>query len=467
MPPARRKKAPRPETIEESKSKEINVKGARTVVIGNWAKIVYNFIRKVDDKLLKRISFEQRIGFLALSILVIAGVIITVVTLKPKQKEFMTGEFRIAIASFAEAGNGLPNDIGFTVGDGINQRLFADLEEISVGPRVEIWGPERVETVVGTTPETRAKNAEKLAKEIHAHMVIYGVVSETANGMLVTPEFYLDTQGFHEGSEVIGQYELGSSFPLPSANNPAWQFDFDKQMRTRSDIISSIAVGLSYFAVHQYEEALESLQSIEAIDGWKDDQGKEVLYALIGFSAGKAEKYDLTKSALEKAIAINPAYSRPYIGMANLNYMRALEPFNISKNAGDIDQTLLDHCFEYLELAVQAPEKPPLAEVETKIHFSRGQCYWLKTYTGQLPNFDLAIAEFQAVISTYDNGANPRVYEFAGESHARLGLIYQLTSELVEAANEYQMAADILKDIPERQQLYQKRADEINDQLPK
>lgn len=463
MPPDKEKQSLEQEQADENKPHEVD-EDVRTVVVGDWARIIYNFI---DEKLLKRIGVEQRIGFLVVSMLVIAGVIFTVVTLKPKQKEFMTGEFRIAIASFTESSKSLPNDIGFTVGDGINQRLAADLEEISVGPRVEIWGPERVGTVTGTTPEARAKNAEKLAKEIHAHMVIYGVISESVNGMLVTPEFYLDTQGFHEGSEVIGQYELGSPFPLPSANNPAWQFDFDKQMRTRSDIISSIAVGLSYFAVHQYESALESLQSIETIEGWNDDQGKEVLYALIGFSAGKAEKYDLTRLALEKAIAINPDYSRPYIGMANLNYILALQPFNQSKNASDVDQTLLDQCFEYLQLAVQAPEKPPLAEVDTKIYFSRGQCYWLKTYTGQLPNFDLAVTEFQAVISAYNNGANPRVYEFAGESHARLGLIYQLTGKLVEAANEYQMAADILKDIPERQQLYQKRADEINNQLPK
>jgi hypothetical protein len=42
-----------------------------------------------------------------------------------------------------------------------------------------------------------------------------------------------------------------------------------------------------------------------------------------------------------------------------------------------------------------------------------------------------------------------------------LGLIDQLTNELPQAASEYQMAANILADFPERQQLYQKRADEI------
>jgi tetratricopeptide (TPR) repeat protein len=465
MPPNKGKKLRQPKAKEEEKPREIEVKGARTVVIGDWAKVVYNFIRQVDDKLLKRLGVEQRIGFGLLALLILGGTIYLYISLRPNQKEFMTGEFRIAIAAFTEDGKALPNDIGYTIGDGINIRLVSDLEELSVGPKVEIWGPDRVGTIKGKTSEARAQNAEKLAKQIHAHMIIYGLVTETTTGMLVLPEFYLDTQGFHEGSEVIGQYELGSSFPLPGANNPAWQFDFDKQMRTRSDIISSLAVGLSYFAVHRYEDALQSLQSIEAIEGWNEDQGKEVLYALIGFAAGKAKQYDITEAALEKAITINPDYARPYIGMANLNYILSLKPFEESKNVGDVDQSLLDQCFTYLDLAVQAPEKPPLAEVDTKINFARGQCYWLKAYTGKLPDFSSAIAEFNTVIKAYNDGENPRIYEFAAESHARLGLIYQLNNRLSEAAREYQTAANLLSTIPERQGLYQKRAEEIKQSL--
>ncbi len=186
---------------------------------------------------------------------------------------------------------------------------------------------------------------------------------------------------------------------------------------------------------------------------------------LIGFAAGKTEQYDLTKSSLEKAIDINPEYARPYIGMANLNYILALKPIEESKNVNDVDQALLDNCFKFLELAVQAPEKPPLADVDTKIHFSRGQCYWLRTYTGRLPDFSLAISEFQQVITAYNNGANPRVREFAAESYARLGLIDSLTNNMAEAAKNYQTAADLLPDIPDRQQLYQKRADKINQAL--
>ncbi len=426
--------------------------------------------RKETIRATKRIWQTQWFVFIILFLAILGVGTGLYFGLRPKQKEVMTGEFRIAIASFDEHGKGLKDNIGFTIADGINLRISDELQEITVGPKAEIWGPERIGTISGDTAQERTENAAKLAQEIQAYMVIYGVVEETPTGMKVTPEFYLDSDGFYEGNEVTGQYQLGSPFPLPSANNPAWSYEFNLQMTKRSDIISSMATGLSYFAVHDYEKALELFQSIEKDIEWpKNDQdreqGKEVLYAMIGFAAGKAGQYDVTETALEKAIELNPDYSRPYIGIANLNYILALQPFEESKNPADVDQALLDNCFSYLDLAVQAPEKPPLAEVDTKIHFARGQCYWLKTYTGYQPDYGLAYEEFQQVVAAYDDGANPRVRELAAESHARIGLIYQLTGNLSAAADEYQMAADLLSDIPTRQELYQKRADEIRQQV--
>jgi len=455
---------PKKEKDQEKKEKQPNtvLNNLQGTIMRNLGTVIYNFF---DEKIIKRYSIEQRIGFLILFITVIAVGGVLFLALRPKQKEFMTGEFRIAIAAFAEDGRDLPEDIGYTVADGINIRLGDDLREITVGPKVEIWGPDRVGTVKGKTPEDRAENAGKLAPKIHAHMIIYGIVEETPNGMVVTPEFYLDTQGFHEGSEVIGQYEFGSPFPLPGADDPAWAYDFDREMQTRSDIISSLSIGLSYFAVHEYEKSLEVFQNIESTDSWPDNQGKETLYALVGFAAGKAQKYDLTKSALEKAIQINPDYARPYIGMANLDYILALQPFDKSKERTDVDQELLDKCFTYLEKAESSSEKPPLAEVETKIHFSRGQCLWLKTYTGELPNFNASIQEFNAVIEDYADGGNPRVRELAAEAHARLGLIYQLSGDLPQAAANYRIAADLLPDIPDRQTQFRTRADEIQQMI--
>lgn len=382
--------------------------------------------------------------------------------LRPTQKPVMTGEFRIAIASFAEQGGDLPDKVGYTVADGIHTRLSGDLREITVGPKVEIWGPDRIGVIRGKTPEERAQNAAILAKETQAYMVIYGRVESIDGQMYVTPEFYLDTQGFSEGSEIIGQYELVSTFFVAASNNPAWFYDFNRKMYTRSDVISSFAIGLSYFAIQDYETALEIFQKLNSLDSWDDIHSRKVLYALLGFTAGKVGDYELTETMLAQSLEIDPEYARPYIGLANVAYMRSLLLVQESTNPADIDFSLLQECDALLEQARQAKNKPPLAEVETKIHFAQGQCSMMTTYSGRSDSFDLAVQEFEQVIAAYDDGKNSRVQELAGEAYARLALIFSLTDSPDQAGQYYQKAADTLKLIsPERAKLYQERADAI------
>ena len=457
-----KKASPVPRLERKAKTQEpapIEIKNSKGTVIGDFANVVNNFIQTVDEKVLKRLGLEQRAGFLLIGLLLVGGFSGIYFGLRQSGKNIMTGQFRIAVAGFAENGN-IPKNLGYTIADGINLQLTSDLQEITGGLTVRVWGPDKVGMIKGTTAEERAENAAKLAQKIQAHMIIYGVVEETSNGMRVIPEFYLDQQGFHQGSEILGQY-ASASFSLPGRENPNWEFNFDNQMKIRTNIVSSMAQGLSFLAVHQYETALEKFQSIEGIEGWQDDQGKEVLYALMGFTAGKVKQYDLTRTALEKAIAINPDYARPYTGMANLNYVLALQPVEVSNDIQDVDQSLLEQCFDYLDQAVRATEKPPLADVDTKIHFSRGQCYWLKTYSGQLDDYSLAIKEFQQVLDAYGDGKNPRVREFAAESHARLGLIDQLNDNPADALVHYQEAVNLLSDNPDRQALFQQSVDEL------
>jgi tetratricopeptide (TPR) repeat protein len=377
-------------------------------------------------------------------------------------QEKMTGDFRIAVAGFAEKGVNMQSHLGYELADSVKLHLNENLTEIKPGLIITVWGPDRVGVIYGDTAEARAVEAERIAQRIHADMIVYGLIETNGQGeYTVTPEFYISAENYYEASEITGEHDLGTSFQIVSSSNPALRYEFGEQMYTRSKALSIISVGLAYFAIHDYQKALDIFRSAENIDGWQDRQGKQVLYAMIGYAAGKAAKYDLANTALNKAIEIDPNYTRPYIGMANLAYIQALAPFDKSKDPKDIDLKSLEDCFRYLNMAEQAPKKPPLADIETKIHFSRGQCYWLKTYSAQLPTFDLAVSEFDKVITAYDDGSNPRIQELAGESYARLGLIYDLSGYKELAGHQYQTAAELLKDIPGRYELYKKRANEL------
>lgn len=466
MPPKGRRKP----------SKQVNIKDSRGFVIGDFATVVNNFW---DEKILKRFGLEQRAGFLILFITILGVGLLLYFGLRPdRPPQTMSGTFRIAVASFHEIGSSHERNLGYDLAEIVHLRLKQDLEELDSGLGITIWGPDQVGSITGDTVDQRARHAEKIASDIKADMVVYGVVDSTTEPWQVLPEFIISAENFDEAREIVGRNDLGTPIALPGApgaSNTAWRFEFGRQMVARGTALSMMSLGLGYVALHRYEEALEAFQSGLSIDRWDDEQGKKVLYILAGFAAGKVgesnaqgnmleeaqQSFDLSEDLLKKAASIDPQYARPLIGLANLSYMRAMQPFNQSENREDIDTILLDDCFRYLDMAQSAAIKPPLADADTKIHFSRGQCSMMYVYSGQGTDLAPAIREFEQVIGDFGDGANPRIQELAAEAHARLALIYRWLGEEEMAVQEYELAAGLLSRYPDRQKVFLDRREEL------
>ncbi len=431
------------------------------------------------SKRLSSLGSQERIWFVVVLLAILGMGVGVVWALKPRQPVLMTGDFRIAVASFYENGRSGQENLGYDLAESVRLRLEQDLKELSPELVITIWGPDKIGAISGSTPDDRVRAAEKIVNDVHADLVIYGVVDVTGDSWQVLPEFYISAQNFYEAREIVGQHDLGMPINLPgSAANTAWRFEFGKQMFTRGKVLAVMSEGLGYLALHQYDQALIAFQNGLNISGWDDEQGKKVLYIMTGFAAGKGgdawldqgqiEKaqvdFGLAQELFQKALAIDPEYARPYIGIANLNYMRSLMPYKQSKDYRDVDNGLLDQCLEYLDRAEAAQNKPVLAEVETKIHFARGQCLMIKAFSGAItaqPAYD----EFQLVLQAYGDGKNPRVRDMAAEAHARLGLIYRLLKKSDLALIEYKAAVDLLYDYPERQAVYKDRVMDLSSQL--
>jgi tetratricopeptide (TPR) repeat protein len=229
-------------------------------------------------------------------------------------------------------------------------------------------------------------------------------------------------------------------------------------LKSRLQALAKMVIGLAYYSLRDYPKALEVYQSTDSIDGWANDQGKNVLYLLMGNAAGRQGNVDLAERYYQQSLAVDPDYARPYIGLGSVFYLRALKPFNASKKPADTDQGWLDKSIETYQRALMAPTQPAVADVSTKVHFGLGQAYFMQAYSGHAITFDAAVAEFQQVIAAYANGINPRVKEWAAESHARLGLIYDLAGHVQESISEYETAASLLSEDPDRSTQYYQRA---------
>lgn len=376
----------------------------------------------------------------------------------------MTGDFRIAVAGFYTVGDSDSSDIGKELSSSVYTKIDVSLSDLKADYNISIWPPEQVGQISGDTAEERSKSAQEIAEKIDANVVIYGFIDATKPTWQVIPEFYIASVNSFQAEEITGQYPLGQSFTLKGQENAARRLDLKDKFSARSQAISKVTIGLLYYSIQEYEKALDIYKTAENIEGWEDDQGKEVLYLLMGNAAGKANQLDTALEYLNKSLQIDPEYARPYISMAGVYYLQALIPFETStkprdEKRTDIDQKLLLKSIDTFQLALSATNQPALSDISTKVHFGLGQCYFMQAYGGADVNLQLVADEFQHVINDYGDGKNPRVREFAAESHARMGLLYIFSGYPVDASKEYQLAADLLFDNPERQQQYQELAD--------
>lgn len=381
------------------------------------------------------------------------------------RKEFyyekMTGDFRVAIADFAIVGNSNQTNSGKELSEGVYSKLNESLAEINKDFTITIWSPSKVGKIKGNTPEERASSAEKIAKRIGADVLVYGFIDMSKPVWQVTPEFYVASENFYEAEEITGQYQMGEAFSLAGQESVARRIELSNIYETRSQAIARITIGLAYFALRDYQSALSVFQEADNISGWNETQGKAVLYLLAGNAAMKTKDFDTAVSSLNKSLVIDPEYGRPLVTLGSVYYLQALEPFDQSKDLGSIDLNLIDKAIKMYSQALDAKNQPALSDISSKVHFGLGQCFFLQSYAGMDMPIVNAVNEFQIVIDDYGNGKNPRIREITAEAHARLGLIYDSSGYSQDAAQEYQLAADLLYDHPERQALYQKRVQEL------
>lgn len=372
----------------------------------------------------------------------------------------MTGDFRIAVAGFVvEAGD---TSLGEELAEGVRLNFANTIDELELDFTVTVWGPTQVGSIRGDTELERARSAEELAQRYAADMVVYGLIDMSDSIWSVTPEFYLTDRTAADTDEVTGQHQLGETFYVTGRGSTATRAEISRQLTSRSELLTRMAVGLANYTAHNYVEALNHFEAIEDDDLWEEIGGKEVLFILIGNAAGRANNLETAQQAYEQALLIDSEYARALAGLASVYYLQALEPFEESGNPADTSIEMLQRSIDTYLLARQAERQPELADIPVKIDFGLGQNYFMLVYANGEGSFAEAVEHFQAVINAYGAGENPRIKHLAAEAHARLGLIYIESGRSDLAIEEYKIAAGISDD-PERRTIFEKRVQELTD----
>jgi tetratricopeptide (TPR) repeat protein len=137
-------------------------------------------------------------------------------------------------------------------------------------------------------------------------------------------------------------------------------------------------MGLAYYSMDNFDDALIYFQKAEAEEDWVGS-GREVVYLLIGNAYVRKDSQTQNFADLQTveenyklALEVNPDYGRAIIGKANVLYLQA------SQDKNNCDLSGLEHASVLLDQALALKDQPSSANLETKVHFYRGQIALLR-----------------------------------------------------------------------------------------
>ncbi|MDZ4770559.1 MAG: tetratricopeptide repeat protein [Chloroflexota bacterium] len=337
---------------------------------------------------------------------------------------------------------------------------------------VGVWSPAQVGAIEGATPDEREVNAQALVERLQsrfnarADIVVYGIIERRGDRIAVTPEFYV-TQTWPELNELFGRFGLASAV---YARNIDQSRALSGDLSNRSQVLASVTQGLVQMILRQHDEARRAFDAALAIN--QDVVGRDMLYVLRGNSAignynkivgeGDAREASrlpnlirLATEDFQAAVTDNPEYARAYTGLGMAGYLTALEDARRTRSLA-VDESTLSAITLTLDKALTAADNPPSADITARVTFGLGQVALLRLLQGDMSAADTASTHFEAVITAYEGGANPRIEELAAESIARLGLVARTIGDH-EAARSYFEEALTTTQLDEREALYKRR----------
>ena len=332
----------------------------------------------------------------------------------------MSSDLNVAVAEFTTIGESgsVVADPEFTLDTDIFNEIQDQLEQRDDDRNTfDVRQPDATGIVEGRTADERAANAEALAGQLGADVVIYGF-REPASPQAVIPEFYVSPRRLFDAVELAGAYPLGAIIPdgADLDDDLIKRQTLRLEFQSRTGSLTDFVIGLTRLKADDATDALRWFQS--AIDGaaqWESLEGSEVFHLYAGSahlrlaasseSSPPTPELDAARSSYETALALEPGYARAMIGLAEVR-------FQTSSGAcfeGTTDDIgLLDALGQYQEVArknaaaeLQAPES---ARIENKAALGLGRVMVCRSQAGSADDWDQARAELTSVIEAYEGG---------------------------------------------------------------
>jgi tetratricopeptide (TPR) repeat protein len=359
-------------------------------------------------------------------ILVVAGGVYSAYwySIQPRK---LTGDFNIAVAQFGEITDESieSTELSMSISNSLQKYLESTFKPLEFGIQIEVSNK-------NMPLITEAKDAEKLASQVHAEIVIYGSVYRFGNEAKFSPRFYISKK--FDTNELTGETKLEQPI-IVTIKTMKDQGKVEDELKTRSAVLISFTKSLIYLSDNNLDEAIVAAQeSIKISDDMSEPfVGEENLFLLAAQIELARDNFDSANNYLDQVVVLNPDYARAYIGRGNLYYGQAIQ-------TRPYDDLLLNKAIEEYKKALEAKDQPRAVNIPVKAHRSIGNVYFLKAQNqnGEFDLYKKAIEHYKFVVGSYEKSKDPAIQEMAALTYFSMGIAYERTGDLQEAIRAYE-----------------------------
>lgn len=379
----------------------------------------------------------------------------------------MSEGFNVAVAQFPAldaTGQLTVTEETRELSDWLYRAIKAERDRLPAAQTFELRGPDDVRPVEGVDPDTRDADARELAQQHNATLLIYGLVGSDAGGYWVQPSFTVLDEAFGYGSEVGGPERLGLPVPFePPLSQPGTLGSINTTLDARVQALGHVVAGLGFFYQERCEEAWAAFRQAALVPGWQAEEGKEVVYLLMG--AARLKQYNTQEDdaryladaadAFAEALRLNSKYARSYLGLGSVALLQA-----VRAGASRPDEEKLLEARGWYLASLQAADQPASAFVPVRANFGLGEVYL--EGSENLPGWPGAEARryLEQVVAAYQEERDAREPEpvppeliwFAGNATALLGRLDGAAGNWAGMSAACRQGIELLNSLPGRSQ---------------
>ncbi len=251
----------------------------------------------------------------------------------------MTGDFRIIVAQFGEKdaeGKLHPSELGNEISAWLARRLNQELTNAEAQTNlgtVTLWhdslNKPATNPAIGLIASS--EQAERLAREWKAMMVIYAVLAPVADNNSARDlqlDFYYAVQKVRDEPDVaIGHHPFGAALAIAFEDDPILareKLESNPDLLQRTKALVWLTKALTKEVIDEPVDALAIYQEGErSLAAWENPAARAVFYYFMGRTALLLKDLAEAERAFTQALVDDPNNIKAHIGLGNYYYTQA------------------------------------------------------------------------------------------------------------------------------------------------